>query len=65
MAVPNNNNNTYPTGARNDGGSVDDRSLRGSGERNDAGSISLVGALDLLQLNVNQLDSFGNPRLSV
>ncbi len=63
MAVPNNNENKYPTGERNDGGVVDNRALAGSGVRNDAGLIENLKWLDVDGLLLNQ--RVPPPRLQV
>lgn len=53
MALPNNNNNTYPVGIRNDGVVIDNRGLRGVGVRN-SGSVVSLKWLDEAQLLANQ-----------
>lgn len=53
MAVPNNNNNKYPTGQRNDGGKIENRGLRGVAVRN-SGIVVQLKWLDEAQLLANQ-----------
>lgn len=54
MALPNNNNNTYPLGERNSRGRNIDRALRGVGVQNNGGQIIPLKWLDQEQLLANQ-----------